>query len=103
MNRDLEHGGQPTPTPLPKPWFLYLLRCRGNKLYAGITTDVARRFHAHCTGKGAKFTRANPPLEIIGSRPFIDRSSASVAEAAIKRLPAPRKLLYISHDHAHDL
>lgn len=79
----------------PKTWFLYLLRCRGNKLYAGITTDVARRYMTHCTGKGAKFTSANPPLEIVGSRPFIDRSAASVAEAAIKRLAAPKKLAYI--------
>lgn len=102
MNRHPLQVVQATPTAASKPWFLYLLRCRGNKLYAGITTDVARRFQTHCTGKGAKFTRANPPLEIVGSRPFLDRSAASVAEAVIKRLPAPRKLIYIKQDHDHE-
>ncbi|MFW0961399.1 GIY-YIG nuclease family protein, partial [Cronobacter sakazakii] len=28
-------------------WFLYLIRCPDNRLYTGITTDVARRFAQH--------------------------------------------------------
>ena len=35
-------------------WFLYLVRTADNALYTGITTDVARRFLQHQTGKGAK-------------------------------------------------
>jgi putative endonuclease len=38
-------------------WWLYLLVCRYGRTYAGIATDVAVRFAAHSSGKGAKFTR----------------------------------------------
>jgi putative endonuclease len=73
------------------PWHLYLLECRNGALYAGITTNVARRYGEHASGKGAKYTRANPPVRIVGSREFDDRSSASRAEAAVRRLPASKK------------
>lgn len=61
-------------------------------MYAGITNDVQKRFSAHCTGKGAKYTRANKPVRIIGTRPYEDRSKASIAEAAIKKLRRSQKL-----------
>jgi putative endonuclease len=38
-------------------WFLYLIRTADNRLYTGITTDVARRFCQHQDGKGAKALR----------------------------------------------
>ena len=31
-------------------WHLYLLRCRDGSLYAGIATDVDRRFREHLAG-----------------------------------------------------
>ncbi len=31
-------------------WHLYLVRCHDGSLYAGITTDVARRFAVHQDG-----------------------------------------------------
>lgn len=39
------------------PWFLYLIRTADNALYTGITTDVARRYQQHQSGKGAKALR----------------------------------------------
>ena len=38
-------------------WSLYLIRTADNRLYTGITTDVARRFMQHQSGKGAKALR----------------------------------------------
>mgnify|MGYP001765420786 CR=1 FL=1 len=73
-------------------WHLYLLRCRDGSLYAGITTDVERRFREHAEGRGAKYTRAHPPEAVLGSRAFADRASASRAEHALKRQPKARKL-----------
>ena len=67
--------------------------------YAGITNRLADRFAAHQAGKGAKFTRAHPPLRILGARPYADRSEASKAEYAIKKLPRARKLAFISTEH----
>lgn len=79
------------PTP-DNQWVLYLLECAGGSFYAGITNDLAKRFKTHQSGKGAKYTRANPPVRILASRPYPDRSCASKAEAAIKKLPKGRKL-----------
>lgn len=75
----------------PKPWFLYLLECANGSYYAGITTDVEERFAAHQSGKGARYTRANPPLRIVGQVAYADRSAASKAEWQLKRLPREAK------------
>lgn len=68
-------------------WTVYLLQCRGGSLYTGITTDLTRRYAEHLRGTGAKYTRAHPPMRIIGSALFPDRASASKAEWRIKQLP----------------
>jgi putative endonuclease len=43
-------------------WSLYLIRTADNRLYTGITTDVARRFMQHQSGKGAKALRGKANL-----------------------------------------
>ena len=77
-------------------WFLYLLECNNGAYYAGITNDVEARFATHVSGKGARYTRANPPIKILASKPYSDRSSASVAEAQLKNLPRNKKLQYFN-------
>lgn len=74
------------------PWFLYLLECANGCYYAGITTDVEARFEAHRSGKGARYTRANPPLRIVAHAAYPDRSAASKAEWELKQLPREDKL-----------
>ncbi|ALJ29459.1 MULTISPECIES: GIY-YIG nuclease family protein [Stenotrophomonas] len=78
-------------------WFLYLLECSGGSYYAGITTDVQARFQAHATGKGARYTRAHPPLRVLGFREYADRAAASRAEWQLKRQPRGRKLAWLEH------
>jgi putative endonuclease len=75
-------------------WVLYLLECNNGAYYAGITNDLSARFAAHLSGRGARYTRANPPVKIIASKPYLDRSSASIAEAQLKALPRSKKLHY---------
>jgi len=78
-------------------WFLYLLECSGGSYYAGITTDVQARFQAHAAGKGARYTRAHPPLRVLGVRQYADRAAASRAEWQLKRQPRDRKLAWLEH------
>ena len=78
-------------------WFLYLLECSGGSYYAGITTDVQARFQAHAAGKGARYTRAHPPLRVLGFREYADRAAASRAEWQLKRQPRDRKLAWLEH------
>jgi putative endonuclease len=73
-------------------WWLYLLVCRDGRTYAGIATDVAARFAAHSSGKGAKFTRSNPPVRVLGAQAFPSKSEALKAEAALKKLDRPARL-----------
>jgi putative endonuclease len=75
-------------------WVLYLLECNNGAYYAGITNNLESRFIAHQSGKGARYTRANPPIRILASKTYSDRSSASVAEAKLKNLPRSKKLQY---------
>jgi putative endonuclease len=81
--------------PSPGQWCLYLIECANGAWYAGITNDLTRRYEAHAAGRGARYTRANPPQRLLGWRGCVDRSEASRAEAAIKRLPRGRKLAYL--------
>ena len=80
--------------PLPDGWCLYLLECRNGAFYAGITNRLHARYAAHVAGTGAKYTRANPPVRIVASRNYPDRSAASRAEAQLKRLPRAKKLAF---------
>ncbi|HSH53622.1 MAG TPA: GIY-YIG nuclease family protein [Methylotenera sp.] len=75
-------------------WFLYLLECKNGAYYAGITNDLDARFSAHLSGKGARYTRANPPIKVIASKSYTNRSTASIAEAQLKSLPRHKKLQY---------
>ena len=77
-------------------WFLYLLECNNGAYYGGITNDLQARFDVHLAGKGARYTRANPPVKIIASKSYADRSSASAAEAILKKLPRSKKLAFFN-------
>ncbi|MGO4812277.1 GIY-YIG nuclease family protein [Cupriavidus sp. 2MCAB6] len=75
-------------------WFLYLLECEGNTIYTGITTDVERRFAQHQAGTGAKYTRSRKPIRILGWQRFDNRSEASKAEAAAKKMTSAQKRVF---------
>lgn len=78
------------------PWFVYIIQNVKGHLYTGITTDVERRFQEHSSSaKGAKFFRSGGPVEILFTRRFKDRSSASKFEALVKGLKREEKLALI--------
>jgi len=76
-------------------WCVYLIECRNGAFYAGITNRLEARYAAHAAGRGARYTRANPPLRLLGFRNYPDRSSASRAEWHIKQLPKEKKLPFL--------
>lgn len=77
-------------------WTVYLLRCRDESLYCGITNDLQARLEAHRTGKGAKYTRGRGPLELVYSEECADKSAALKRELQIKALPREKKLELIA-------
>jgi putative endonuclease len=75
-------------------WWVYMIVCRGGKVYTGTARDPEDRFRAHRAGKGAAFTRANPPVVLLRSVSFASRSEACRAEAALKKLPREKKIVW---------
>ena len=78
------------------PYWLYLLECEGGRYYAGIAVDVEQRYFSHLFGKGAKFTRAWPPLRVLAARPYESRGAALRAELQLKSLPRSAKLAFFA-------
>ncbi len=79
-------------------YYIYMLRCVGNSLYTGITTDISRRFSEHLEKnlKGAKYTRFNTAVRIEAVWGAENRSSASHLEYFLKKLPKSQKEALIS-------
>ncbi|WP_231137312.1 GIY-YIG nuclease family protein [Chromobacterium paludis] len=68
-----------------------MLRCESGALYTGVSTDVDRRYAQHQAGKGARYTRLNPPVAIALVVEYPDRSAALRAEYAFKQLSVAAK------------
>ena len=48
-------------------WWLYMVECRGGGIYTGIAKDVDARYRQHEAGKGARYTRMNPPVALLAN------------------------------------
>ena len=55
-------------------WFVYMLRCRDNSIYTGITNNLYKRIGAHMSGNGSKYLRGRLPVELIYKEDFSNRS-----------------------------
>ncbi|WP_416307823.1 GIY-YIG nuclease family protein [Neptunicella sp. SCSIO 80796] len=78
-------------------WHLYIIRNRLGQLYTGISTDPARRFEEHQSGgnKAAKALKGKGPLQQVYCAQVGDRSQATKAEMAVKKLTRAQKLALI--------
>ena len=80
----------------PDGWHVYILRCRNDALYTGVTTDLERRVEEHNRGVGARYTRAFRPVELVYAETATDRAHALRRERAIKQLSRARKLALVA-------
>lgn len=80
-------------------WYLYILRCKDGTLYTGITTDVEKRFEAHQSGKGAKYTRGRGPLVLVYREECGTHSDALKRELAVKALTREQKQALIASNN----
>jgi len=78
-------------------WFVYMLRCKDNSIYTGITNNLTKRIEAHLSGNGSKYLRGRPPLKLVYKENFLDRSAASKREIEIKKLKKKEKELLINY------
>ncbi len=71
---------------------VYLLRCRDNSFYTGLTNDVKKRLTTHNNGAGAKYTRSRLPVKLITMSRCMNRKEAMRLEIRIKRMPKGKKI-----------
>ena len=76
--------------------YVYILKCCDNTLYTGWTTSLEKRLKAHNSGKGAKYTKARLPVEIVYFEEFDNKIDAMKREYAIKKLSRKEKLKLIN-------
>ena len=76
---------------MDKKHYVYILKCADGRFYSGYTTDPERRTKAHNSGKGAKYTRARRPVELIYTEAYGSKSEAESREYAIKQLTRREK------------
>ncbi len=78
-------------------WYVYMVRCRDNSLYTGISTDPRGRVKQHNQGgmQAAKYTRGRRPVTLVYTEEAASRADALKREYAIKQLKRQAKLRLI--------
>ena len=69
----------------------YILKCRDGSFYTGWTNDMKKRYAAHVSGKGGKYTKSHPPVGIAYLEISETKEEAMRREFAIKQMTRPQK------------
>lgn len=86
----------------PMPYIVYILKCRDNTLYTGITNNLTQRLTVHNSEEGgAKYTRGRRPVVLVYQESCPDKGSALSREYAIKKLTRKEKELLIHSASRH--
>ena len=77
-------------------WAVYILKCKDQTLYTGISKNVVMRFKNHSLGKGAKYTRGRLPLTLVYLESCPSHQAALKRELYIKQQSRKKKWDLIS-------
>lgn len=76
--------------------YVYILLCKDNSYYIGVTNDVFRRFDEHCQGIDPKsYTFNRRPLQLVFYASFTSIEIAIAKEKQIKKWSRAKKLALI--------
>ncbi len=79
-------------------YYVYILKCRDETFYTGITTDLERRVLEHNESeKGAKYTKNRRPVSLVYFALYSSRSEATKEELRIKSLNRTQKISLINN------
>ncbi len=78
--------------------YAYILECADGTYYAGWTNDLQKRFEAHCSGRGARYTRSHKPVRIAWSQAFETKQEAQQTEWQIKHMSRREKEKLVRHE-----
>lgn len=71
--------------------YTYMLECDDGSYYTGWTNNLKKRYHAHCSGRGARYTKMHPPVRIAYFETYDDFHDAMHREWEIKQLDHRQK------------
>ena len=71
--------------------YTYIVKCSDETFYTGWTNDLEKRIEMHNRGKGAKYTKARLPVELVYYEAFDTKEEAMSREWRIKRLSRSEK------------
>ena len=73
------------------PMYLYMIRCKADGLYIGVSTKLERRITNHILGRGAAYTKQKPPTTLVYVRKFDSHLEALRMEKKLKTYTRKRK------------
>ncbi len=85
-------------------YYTYMLRCKDNSIYTGITTNIEHRMTEHFTKiNGAKYTYTHTAQKLEAVWQTENRALASKLEYRIKQLPKIKKEELICKNNLEEL
>ncbi|HAX51188.1 GIY-YIG nuclease family protein [Muricomes intestini] len=76
--------------------YTYILRCGDGSLYTGWTNHLEKRISDHNLGRGAKYTKAHRPVELVYFETFKTKEEAMKRECIIKKMSRRQKLQLVN-------
>ncbi len=86
-------------------YYIYMLRCKDNTIYTGITVDIKRRMDEHFSKneKCAKYTYTHNAKKLEAVWQTENKSLASKLEYAIKKLTKAKKEELIKNKNLEEI
>ena len=72
-------------------WYVYILECKDNFYYTGMTWNIENRMNQHASGKGSKFTAKHGFKKLCYVEEFSDIEQARVREVQLKDFSRRKK------------
>ena len=77
-----------------KSWYVYILQCRDDSLYTGITNDLDKRMAIHKSGKGSKYVKVKGFSRLLHVIRAVDKIDAAKMEYRIKQMRRNDKISF---------
>ena len=72
-------------------YYTYMIRCKDNSIYTGMTNNVNKRLSEHLNNKGAKYTKSHQAKKMEAVWRSKDKSLACKLEYHLKQLTKRQK------------
>ena len=77
-------------------WYVYIIECRDNTYYTGMTWQPDKRWSQHLTGFGSKYTAKHGVKKVVYLEEYEDLETARHRERQIKNWNQIKKLKLIN-------